>query len=100
MNEPVISATHTIGDGLVVRWRYSPEGPAVLSASRNAVMIHGTVIVTDEFLQWVGAAQYARDLIRSGREDEVKAMATHEYDRAFFGDLVPAGTARDGSRDD
>jgi len=100
MNEPVISATHTIGDGLVVRWRYTTEGGAVVSASRNAVMVHGTVTVTDELLQWIGAAQYARDLIRAGHLDEVKAMATHEYDRAFFGDLVPVGTARDGSRDD
>jgi hypothetical protein len=86
---PVISATHTIGDGLVVRWRHTTEGEAVVSASRNGVMIHGSVFVSDELKQWIADAEHARELIRAGREDEAKALATHKYDRPFFGDLVP-----------
>lgn len=90
--QPVISATHTIGDGLVVRWRRTAEGETVVSASRSAVMIHGTVTVDDDTLrQWIADAEHARELLRSGRTAEARALATHEYDR---GSLVPVKCAK------
>lgn len=76
-------------DGLVIRWRYTPEGPAVVSASRNGVMIHGDVAFNEVTQAWIADAQIARDHLVAGRRALAKAMATHEYDRPFFGDLVP-----------
>jgi hypothetical protein len=86
---PVVTADPTVGNGLVIRWRHSTEDRAVLSASRDGVMIHGGVFINNVIRQWIFDAERACEAIRAGREDDAKAMATHEWDRAFCGDLVP-----------
>lgn len=85
---PVITAAQTVMDGLVVRWRVSVAGPALLSASRDHVMIHGTVdLATIE--PWLDDARRAHEALAHGRREEVAALATHEHGRTFGGDLVP-----------
>src|SRR5580704_10481698 len=87
---PVITADPTVCNGLVVRWRHSTGDRAVLSASRDGVMIHGSTFLNAVLRRWIFDAERASEAIRAGREADAKAMATHEYDRAFGGDLVPA----------
>lgn len=92
MSAPVITATPTIQSGLVVRWRRSTEGPAILSASRHGVMIHGDVFLHDLPDEWIEMARRAHNWIKAGWEDGAQALATHRHARRF-GDLVPIGDA-------
>ena len=87
--QPVITADPTMGSGLVVRWRHSTEDRAILSASRDGVMIHGNTFLNAVLRRWIFDAERAHEAIRAGREDDAKAMATHERERPFGGDLVP-----------
>lgn len=85
---PVITATPTIMDGLVVCWRASVHGPSLLSASRDHLMIHGTVDLAT-IAPWLDDARRVHEALKAGRGDEAAALATHEYDRPFGHDLVP-----------
>lgn len=93
MSDPVVCATQTVCDGLVVRWHRTLKGEPVVSASRNAVMVHGSVTVDDDLKLWILAAEDARELIRAGRLDEVRSLATHAYAGLFSVDLVPVERA-------
>lgn len=99
MTAPVICADQTIGDGLVTRWRFSTDGPAALSASRSPAMVHGSVSVDDDLRLRMTGAPRGRKALRAGRDGEARALATHEYDRAFFGDLVPVARKPDHSEE-
>lgn len=88
---PVITATPTIQSGLVIRWfrgmgGYENRG-AVLSASRDGVMIHGDVFLHDLPGEWVEAAKGATAAIRAEAQEDAKALATHRQD-GFLGPLV------------
>lgn len=92
MSAPVVTATHTIMDGLVLRWYASLAaaeygGRECLSASRNGVMIHGNVYLHDLPDEWVEAARRAHELLRAGKDAEARKLATHEA-KGFTGDLV------------
>lgn len=91
---PVITATQTIQSGLVVRWYrgmtgYQNQG-AVLSVSRDGVMIHGDVFLHDLPEAWIGDAREAFADLRAGRVHKVIDLATHKHD-GFLGPLVPVG---------
>jgi hypothetical protein len=71
--------------GLVLSWRVTTAGPALLSASRDHVMVHGTVdLATIE--PWLDDARRAHEALKAGRPEEAATLATHEYhgcDRGF-----------------
>jgi hypothetical protein len=91
MGTPVIVATETPANGLVVRWRRGTEDFALLSASRYGVEIHGPAHVDDDLKQWITDAERAHEDLKAGRRAEARALATHESDPKF-GDLVPVKT--------
>jgi hypothetical protein len=94
---PVVVATPTTMDCLVLRWYHTADAwqwqGEVCSASRNGVSIHC------EYLHqvpagWLDAAQEAHRLMAAGRTAQAKSMASHEPTRLFGGDLEPIGGAR------
>lgn len=89
--DAVVVVTHTVGDGTVVRW-YRTLAAAechqvLVSASRNGVMIHGSVYLHDIPQHWLAAAEVAR--VRLTRGQDVTHFATHRHDRFLNGPLVP-----------
>lgn len=81
-DQPVVIATPTVMDGLVLRWFRDEDaaayGSEVLSASRNGVMIHGDQYLHDLPEQWVSDAKHATEAIRAGHEAEARALVTHQ----------------------
>jgi hypothetical protein len=86
--DPIITATHTIMSGIVIRWQAAERGDALLSASRACVMIHGDVDLA-RIEPWLDDARRAHQALKAGRDDEARALATHEHTRLLGGDLVP-----------
>jgi hypothetical protein len=94
---PVVVATPTIMDGVVLRWYHTADAwkwqGEVCSASRNGVSIHC------EYLHevpagWLEDAQEAHRLMEAGRDDQAREMATHRPTRLLGGELEPIGGAR------
>jgi len=87
---PVVTATPTIMSGLVIRWRAVVNGDALLSTSRACVMIHGDVELV-RIEPWLNDARRAHQALKAGRDDEARALATHEYAglRLLGDELVP-----------
>ena len=89
----VVVATQTIMDGLVLRWyRNLPSAEfghsyAVVSASRNGVLVTGSVYLHEIPAGWISGAERARELMRDGQVDGAREFATHEHARAFGGEL-------------
>lgn len=84
----VVTADPTIMDGLVVRWRATTEGPTLLSASRDRVMVHGDVTLS-RIEPWLADARRAHEALKAGRRDEAEALATHRFGRLLSDDLIP-----------
>jgi hypothetical protein len=94
--EYVVTGVQTMMDGLVLRWyrtvREAEELTAKLSASRNGVMIHGSVYLHDLPDEWLEEAQRAHELLKAAKRDAAMALATHRP-RSLFGSKL---VARDG----
>ncbi|WP_395109806.1 hypothetical protein [Actinomadura sp. SCN-SB] len=79
MPEPVVTVTHTIMDGPVVRWyrdlTAAELNSCLLSASRTGVMIHGEVYLHDLPAEWITAAELAHKSLKAGAD--VSGLATH-----------------------
>lgn len=94
MADYVVTVTPTIGDGTVVRW-HENVGDALavcpfVSASRNAVVVHGSTLRTDgeheELRRVLDHAFAVRSRIMRG--DDVRDLATHER-HGFGAPLAP-----------
>ena len=90
----VVTVTPTISDGVVVRWHMSlgaaGGGYPVLSASRNAVIVHEATLRSDaahEALRQLLDHAFAVQ-VRIRRGDDVRDLATHER-RGLTGPMVP-----------
>lgn len=89
----VVVATPTITDGLVLRWyrridvaRYSDS--AIVSASRQGVMLNGESFLHTIPAAWITDAQRACEMLRHDQRDRAMELATHQRARAFSGDLT------------
>jgi len=101
---PVVVATPTVMDGLVLRWYRAADdwerSTETISASRNGVSIHCAYLhqVPD---RWLEAAQEAHRLMDAGRYAQARRLATHEPTPLFGGELRPVATevsTEDGAR--
>jgi len=100
---PVIVATATVMDGLVLRWYRTTDDwndrTAAVSASRNGVCIH-TVYLHQVPPGWLEDANRAWQLIASGRVAQARReMATHEPTRLIGGELRPAAAPAESTQD-
>jgi hypothetical protein len=95
---PVVVATPTATDGLVLRW-YRDEAAwkrsaELCSASRNGVSIYAEYL-HEVPVGWLEAAQEAHRLMEAGRYDQAReTVATHRPTRLLGGELEPIGGDR------
>jgi hypothetical protein len=98
VSEPIVTVTHTVMSGVVVRWFTSLEAAdrcePVLSASRERVMFHGRATADTVPAEWQEAAQAAHEALAAQRysyweptPESVTALATHKTQ--LFGPPVP-----------
>lgn len=90
MTEVVVTVTHTIVDGAVVRWYAPPQRPCdqhveMCSASRNGVQVHYKIDGWQDVINTAGAVH---DLLRRDRDADLSHLATHRR-RGLLGDFVP-----------
>ncbi len=88
---PVVIAFPTIMDGLVLRWYRSEkdatEGDEFMSVSRNGCSIYCSASEVPPAA--AADAANALELFRLGREDDVKAMATHRPTKFMGREIEP-----------
>ncbi len=93
----IVIVTPTIQDGTVVRWyrnEWEAENRSVqISASRNAVKIHGTLEVDDWFDEVVPQARQAHEVLRQNHDADMNHLATHRRN-GLVGPLVPVEHAK------
>lgn len=87
----IVIGTHTVGDGLVVRWYPEREnGRAereVMSASRNGVLVNTYLhLIPDEH---VLAACAAFESLRRDRDADLSGLMTHRRKRFMSDEIEP-----------
>jgi hypothetical protein len=87
----IVIGTHTVGDGLVIRWYPDREngraGREVMSASRNGVLISTYLhLIPDEH---VLAASAAYESLQRDRDADLSGLMTHRFKRFMSDEIEP-----------
>ena len=92
----VVTVSPTIMDGLVVRWHRTLDDAEharpIISASRNAVVIHEKGLPPAVLAEVMPLAERAGHDLGMGRPEAVRGLANYER-RGLFGPLVPIKSA-------
>jgi hypothetical protein len=95
-DDPVITVTPTVRDGVVVRWHrslgHAQTHRPVVSASRRGVAVHAEYI-TDVPVGWMVAATQAYEALLNDRRADLSYLATHVNRGPSNGPLVPVEEA-------